>query len=312
MAARSMRSTCSGTKVATPDEAKLVVHGVVCGYLPKIEWRLSAEERRDIRPGDVFVWEDHAANADTGGTSLERWTDGRHWGPSRMRDEFLFYYERESESDDLGYSRDPGTARMISVDPTRYMRDQPQPTGPRAPSLPLNANGALNPNRLIKQAYSVIVIRNGVPSKWHLTTYFTKASLPMLHSVRDIPALRNLRLPEANYIFFKAYKAQVAARAAQSSHSAAAAASFGSPSPPPPTSPYGPRVLPGINAVLPAARTSRSPPLGSVPVPIPVRYATPGLPSPTELSPICYPHRNPEDQRAIQAFQRFSPPRKSP
>lgn len=27
--------------------------------------------------------------------------------------EFLFYYERENENDDLGYSRDPGTARMI-------------------------------------------------------------------------------------------------------------------------------------------------------------------------------------------------------
>lgn len=50
------------------------------------------------------------------------------------------------------------------------MRDQPPPAGPRAPSLPLNANGALNPNRLIKQAYSVIVLRPGAPpAKWHLS-----------------------------------------------------------------------------------------------------------------------------------------------
>ncbi|EJD38685.1 hypothetical protein AURDEDRAFT_187648 [Auricularia subglabra TFB-10046 SS5] len=304
---RSMRCTSSGTKVATPDDAKLLVHAVVLGVLPKIQWRLSAEERRDIRPGDVFVWEDHAANADSGGASLERWTDGRHWGPSRMRDEFLFYYERENENDDLGYTRDPGTSRMISVDPSRYMQRDQMPSGPRAPALPLNANGALNPNRLIKQAYSVIVLTSGQPSKWHMTTYFTKASLAKLRSVRDHPSLRSLHVPDGQYIFFKSYKAQMASRAQPLSPSTLSSSSTLASSPTASSSHSVP-ALPGLASVITSpTHTARSPPPGPV-----SRYATPGLPSPTDLLPKGYPRRLPEDQRAIQAFQRYSPPRVEP
>ena len=52
--------------------------------------RLSQAERTAyIKSGSVFVWEE--SDDELG---LKRWTDGRFWSQSRMREPFLFYEER--------------------------------------------------------------------------------------------------------------------------------------------------------------------------------------------------------------------------
>ena len=102
---------------SSPDDAKLVIHAARKGYLPYTTQRLSQAERSEIRPGDVYVWFGRGADALTGTPALERWTDGtlllwtsslgtgrtdaaiivgHSWGPSRMKDEYLYYHEKRA------------------------------------------------------------------------------------------------------------------------------------------------------------------------------------------------------------------------
>ncbi|KAG5653523.1 hypothetical protein H0H81_012597 [Sphagnurus paluster] len=57
--------------------------------------RLDAEERLALSPGCIYVWEERGPHSEITGLGIERFTEGRRWTPSRVRDEFLFYYERE-------------------------------------------------------------------------------------------------------------------------------------------------------------------------------------------------------------------------
>ncbi|KAH7094080.1 Gti1/Pac2 family-domain-containing protein [Auriculariales sp. MPI-PUGE-AT-0066] len=208
-----MPVTCSGLKFATPDDAKLVVHAVRKGLLPACSQRLTQGERNDIRPGDVYVWTGRAADAEAGTPALERWTDGYQWGPSRMKDEFLFYHEKRSSS-----SAGTSGARIVSVDPARYSGGSMHrvrtmsPEDPRPPPPPQPDHGPVDPTQLIKQSYSVICDpQSANPEHWHLTTYFTSGSIGLLQSVRSghVACLVNLTFPADRYKWFKAYKLEM-------------------------------------------------------------------------------------------------------
>ncbi|EJD54834.1 hypothetical protein AURDEDRAFT_110294, partial [Auricularia subglabra TFB-10046 SS5] len=147
--------TCRGVRVKTLDDARLIFHAVYLGKLPMVTRRLSSEERSRIRPGDVYVWEEKTQHhVEQAGLSIERWTDCFAWGPSRVRDEFLFYTQKERE-----YRRS-----------NNRRNDMP----PQAPG-----------ERWHKQTLSVIVKdpRNSshINRKWHMTAYFHRDNLPGVH-----------------------------------------------------------------------------------------------------------------------------------
>ena len=62
-------------------DALVVFEAVRIGVLPLIKRRLTSDERDQLSSGNVFVWEEAEHKG-----GLERWTDGRRWGPSRVRD----------------------------------------------------------------------------------------------------------------------------------------------------------------------------------------------------------------------------------
>lgn len=66
-----------------------MLEAVRLNMLPLIKRRLNANEREQLKSGNVFVWEE--AENDGG---LLRWTDGRRWSQSRMRGDYLFYEEK--------------------------------------------------------------------------------------------------------------------------------------------------------------------------------------------------------------------------
>ena len=103
-----------------------------------IQRRLDASERAEVVSGAVFVWEERSAAsttlpgnpqpddaADSGSyayplrslsysfystaspsgivSGIERWTDGLKWGPSRVRDDFLFYQARDPNKKETLY-----------------------------------------------------------------------------------------------------------------------------------------------------------------------------------------------------------------
>lgn len=60
--------TIAELRVRTTSDALVIFHAVRHGLLPIVKRRLDAEERRSIRSGDVFVWEERG-NAEASGVS---------------------------------------------------------------------------------------------------------------------------------------------------------------------------------------------------------------------------------------------------
>lgn len=139
--------------------------------------RLDTEERRAIASGCVYVWEERGGpNTEPMGLGIERWTDSIRWGPSRVREEFLFYHERD----------DP-----IEVDLT-YDTDTPSPLGYGPAHVLMREN-------LVKQTYSVFVETTSGRRKWHLIAYFTQDTVDYLPTVDDLPYLAGIRVPAGVY-----------------------------------------------------------------------------------------------------------------
>ncbi|OBZ70903.1 cAMP-independent regulatory protein pac2 [Grifola frondosa] len=89
--------TCRGIRIRSLSDAHVIFHAVSLNLLPMVSRRLDMEERRFIHSGCVCVWEERGGFSESSVTGIERWTDGRRWGPSRVRDEFLYYHEKLPE-----------------------------------------------------------------------------------------------------------------------------------------------------------------------------------------------------------------------
>ncbi|KAK7473267.1 hypothetical protein VKT23_001365 [Stygiomarasmius scandens] len=165
------RATCTGLRVRTPADARVIFHAVVENILPIVSRRLDTEERSFITPGSIYVWEERGPNAELTGVGIERWTDGIRWGPSRVRDGFLYYHEKQDQH--YPYSDS-------SFDPYTSGRDASR-------------------SILIKQTYTVFVGTPRGTRKWHLIAYFTEESLDYLRTIDDIDALATLPVPHGQY-----------------------------------------------------------------------------------------------------------------
>lgn len=126
------RPTLTNVHIRSAVDAHKLFYAVQLGHLPKIEKRLDANERAALRPGDVYVWEEKGPNADSFSVSMERFTEGKSWTASRVREvripplapylrtqyvrytqDFLMYFESPRKG--------KGNARCVSIVP-RYRR----------------------------------------------------------------------------------------------------------------------------------------------------------------------------------------------
>ncbi|PFH49751.1 hypothetical protein AMATHDRAFT_62499 [Amanita thiersii Skay4041] len=159
--------TCTGLRIRSTSDAHVIFHAVSLKLLPMITRRLDTEERRAVASGNIFVWEERGHNSESTGLGIERWTDSRRWGPSRVKDEFLYYHEREATDPDVISDSD--------------------------------ASGQGSIRNLIKQTYSVFVETPRGRRKWHLIAYFTEASRNYLRTIDDIAQLASLHVPPGRY-----------------------------------------------------------------------------------------------------------------
>ncbi|KAJ7680881.1 Gti1/Pac2 family-domain-containing protein [Mycena polygramma] len=174
----TQRPTCEGIRIRSPADAHIIFHAVALGILPMITRRLDTEERRAIASGCVFVWEERGGpNTEPMGLGIERWTDSIRWGPSRVREEFLFYHEKDPDPIDIDLSYDSDAASPLGYGPVHVLMRE----------------------NLIKQTYSVFVETASGRRKWHLIAYFTQDTVDYLHDVRDLPGLAHLEVPAGVY-----------------------------------------------------------------------------------------------------------------
>ncbi|KAG9311686.1 Gti1/Pac2 family-domain-containing protein [Chiua virens] len=170
-------------RIRSTRDALHVFYAVARTFIPLITRRLDAEERRAIVPGNVYVWEERSANSEATGLGMERWTDGMGWGPSRVRDDFLFYHQKECDMSDDPASASTPWAQMISMYPSPRSR------------------ATSESERLIKQTYSVRVSLpddrpRGIFRKWHLTAYFSQQKLDRLNTIDNIQGIGDVPVPD--------------------------------------------------------------------------------------------------------------------
>ncbi|KAG8982541.1 hypothetical protein FRB90_006710, partial [Tulasnella sp. 427] len=141
-------ATHSCLRLRDSHDAHVLFQAVRQGHLPLIRKRLTGPEQQALHAGQVFVWADREG-------SLERWTDGHNWSPSRVRGPFLMYDEMPEDTEAL------------------FRRKAQQKAGERRVKQPRKKRLPPLPGGLSKQTYSATLIQNGIEvQKWHLTAYF--------------------------------------------------------------------------------------------------------------------------------------------
>ncbi|KAH9950268.1 Gti1/Pac2 family-domain-containing protein [Amylocystis lapponica] len=169
-------------------DAHIVFEAVRRGLLKPVVRRLNELERSMyITSGAIFIWEE--SDEDIG---LKRWTDGRVWSQSRMREPYLFYDEKVSADEHHSQPSSRRNTYRFVDGPSRTWSSSAQSHYDRSDH---------HPTGLVKQAYSAWVATppNGKPRKWHLTAYFTYADLPNIPTVDADPMLRTLSVPTGVY-----------------------------------------------------------------------------------------------------------------
>ena len=62
--------TLTGVRVRSVRDAHTIFHAVYCRLLPIVNRRLDADERRAVRAGNVYVWEERGRNAEASSVRL--------------------------------------------------------------------------------------------------------------------------------------------------------------------------------------------------------------------------------------------------
>lgn len=157
--------TCSNIRIRSTQDAHKIFFAVQQKLMHMVTRRLDADERQALKSGCIYAWEERGPHSEITGLGIERFTEGRRWSPSRVRDEFLFYYEKYSPTPEAGSASE---------------RQPPRDWDP-----------------LVKQTYSVWVDTEKGRRKWHLTAYFTQATIDQLGTIDDIRDVRDLVVPDA-------------------------------------------------------------------------------------------------------------------
>ncbi|KAJ8596582.1 hypothetical protein M405DRAFT_871294 [Rhizopogon salebrosus TDB-379] len=163
------RPTCTNVRIRSTRDAHKIFYAVQLRILPMITRRLDADERLALCSGCIYAWEERGPHTEITGLGIERFTEGRRWSPSRVRDEFLFYYEKYTPPADANHSGPSDKQPPRDWDP------------------------------LVKQTYSVWVETDKGRRKWHLTAYFTQATVDELGTIDNIPGVADIVVPEGTF-----------------------------------------------------------------------------------------------------------------
>ncbi|KAK7693820.1 hypothetical protein QCA50_003392 [Cerrena zonata] len=169
-------------------DAHTVFEAVRHGHLRAVVRRLNELERSAyIQSGSIFVWEESEDEM-----GLKRWTDGKVWSGSRMREPYLFYDEKVADDSSSAMDHNPKSTYRFVDGPSRTWSSSAQSHYERSDH---------HPTGLVKQAYSAWIMESvsAKPRKWHLTAYFTYADLPSIPTVDQDPLLSRISVPPGIY-----------------------------------------------------------------------------------------------------------------
>ncbi|KAF7347959.1 hypothetical protein MSAN_01748000 [Mycena sanguinolenta] len=155
--------TCTNLRIRSVEDAHKVFFAVHKGAFHMVTRRLDTDERAALRAGFVYVWEERRRETkitDMSEIPMERWTDSRRWGMSRVWEDFLLYEEKQSDF----------WGHMVKEE------------------------------SLCKQTYTAFVKTESGQKKWHLIAYFIQSTADQLATIEDLPNVRNLEVPAGMFI----------------------------------------------------------------------------------------------------------------
>ncbi|KAI8878183.1 hypothetical protein K501DRAFT_138651, partial [Backusella circina FSU 941] len=178
--------------IETTQDCLLIFEACRRCLLPKVSRRLQERERKLVRSGSVFVFDEQESR-------IKRWTDGQVWSPSRILGNFLIYRELDKRLDKRSDRRKLSSAsigigetdrvrqRSCSIDQNALVRNKER-------QLIGSFSEAYNYKRdgLIKKTMSIIV--DGVHH--HLVSYYHPNDV-LEHRLRTpshVPELANLEI----------------------------------------------------------------------------------------------------------------------
>ncbi|KAJ7236109.1 Gti1/Pac2 family-domain-containing protein [Mycena rebaudengoi] len=161
------------------DDALKVLEAARSNVLPLIRHRLCAQERAQLKSGNVFVWEESSRDCPEGG--LVRWTEGRKWSQSRFRRDCFIYKEK------LGFVGKTKSQRNTSMSSRR-------------------------------KTYSTVLCMPGssVARKWHLVAYFSDCDKDRLPVIENYEYLKYIQVPPG--VFLTTHKLSCSPQSIQSPH----------------------------------------------------------------------------------------------
>ncbi|KAJ2488568.1 Gluconate transport-inducing protein [Coemansia sp. RSA 2050] len=175
--------------IDTAHDALIVFEACNRGLLPRVQRRFSDRERRTIRSGAVYVWDEEE-------TGMRRWTDGRTWSPSRVHGCFLIYYELEGRRHQfVNRNGSAPNSRGVRVSPGSG-QIEPAPFSSSHDSYPPNI--MQKEQGLIKKALSLCT---NDKRKLHLVCYYSREDVESgcLMSPKNDPKFANLQVYEDMY-----------------------------------------------------------------------------------------------------------------
>lgn len=85
--------TCTNIRIRSTVDAHKIFSAVQQGLLHMVSRRLDADERQALRSGCIYAWEERGPHSETTGLGIERFTEGRRWSPSRVREVYLIFID---------------------------------------------------------------------------------------------------------------------------------------------------------------------------------------------------------------------------
>lgn len=192
-----LQPTWSG-HVASTTDALILFEGCLQGRIKHLSRRPYDRERLGlIQSGNVFIYEEFSSG-------IKRWTDGRHWSPSRVLGNFLVYRE-------LRAAFQPGMTRKVTR-PRRAPYSERRGSGDGQTDAeyaligPLVDSYPFKPGGLVKKIIRVVL--NGVPH--HLVAYYTLEDVENGRLTRPPwdPALSNI-IPRRELVFQEGFRVSV-------------------------------------------------------------------------------------------------------
>lgn len=78
--------TCSNIRIRSTQDAHKIFFAIQQKLLQMVTRRLDADERQALKSGCIYAWEERGPHSEITGLGIERFTEGRRWSPSRVRD----------------------------------------------------------------------------------------------------------------------------------------------------------------------------------------------------------------------------------